>query len=538
MKILFKIISFKSLIILVYLISVNRISYAQVQTAHRNAEQKFSSVLQIIDYAYVDTVNTNKLTEKAIIAMLKELDPHSAYLSKQEVKESNEQLQGSFEGIGIQFYIIKDTINVISAISGGPSEKLGIMAYDKIVKIDGKDAIGDKIDNNFVVKKLRGDKGTKVNISIYRKGYKDLIEYTITRDKIPINSIDATFMATSDIGYIRLDRFGQTSIQEFHEAMKKLDTEGMKNLILDLRGNGGGYLNTAIELSDEFLDTEKLIVYTEGIHSSMQKYNSTSKGTFEKGKLIVLIDEGSASASEIVSGAVQDWDRALLIGRRSFGKGLVQRPYDLSDGSVMRLTTARYHTPTGRCIQKPYNNGADVYYKDLMNRYKNGELIHSDSIHFPDSLKYYTHAKRLVYGGGGIMPDIFIPLDTSKISDYYTKLYSKGLFYQYSLILTNKYSDEYKIQYPNFETFDKKFVIDKDFLEKFCAYAEKEGVKKDEKGFELSKEYIINQIKALIVRNIFDLNSAFRVSLSIDKTYKKAIEMMKDNTFKKYKIQY
>jgi len=510
--------------------------YAQVD--HKSTDQKFTSLLQIIDFAYVDTVNEEKLTEKAIVAVLKELDPHSVYLSKKEIKEANEPLQGNFEGIGVQFNLFKDTILVLSAIPGGPSEKLGVMAGDRIVKINGEDATGSKITNDYVLKKLRGDKGTKVNVSIYRKGKKELLEFSITRDKIPINSIDATFMASSDIGYIRLNRFGQTTMQEFHESMKTLTAAGMKNLILDLRDNGGGYLNTAIDLADEFLSNEKLIVYTEGIHSPKQSYNATVKGGFEKGKLIILINEGSASASEIVSGAVQDWDRALIIGRRSFGKGLVQRPYELPDGSVIRLTTARYHTPTGRWIQKPYDEGSDKYYKDLTNRYKNGEFIHSDSIHFPDSLKYYTPAKRLVYGGGGIMPDLFIPLDTTKISDYYSKLYNKGLYNQFTLSMMDKNRSNYKTKYPTFETFKKNFVIDDDFLNRFCEYATKEGVKKDDKGFELSKELISNQLKVLMARNMFDWNAAIQISVEHDDTYNKAIEVMKDNTFKKYKIQY
>jgi len=514
------------------------ISVAIAQVDHKSTDQKFTSALQIIDYAYVDTVNEAKLTEKAITAMLKDLDPHSVYLSKSEVKEANEPLQGNFEGIGVQFNLFKDTILVVSAVPGGPSEKLGIMAGDKIVKINGEDATGSKITNDYVLKKLRGDKGTKVDVSIFRKGKKDLLDFTITRDKIPITSIDATFMASPEIGYIRLNRFGQTTMQEFHTSMKTLFDKGMKSLILDLRGNGGGYLNTAIDLADEFLEAEKLIVYTEGIHSPMQKYDATSKGSFEKGKLVVLIDEGSASASEIVSGALQDWDRGLIIGRRSFGKGLVQRPYELTDGSVIRLTTARYHTPTGRCIQKPYDEGAEKYFKDLTNRYKNGELEHADSIHFPDSLKYYTPGKRLVYGGGGIMPDLFIPYDTSKISDYYTKLYSKGLFNQYTLYLMDKGRDGYKKKYPTFEIFDSKFVIDNDFLNSFTDYAEKEGVKKDEKGLELSKSYITNQLKALMARNIFDINALFQVSVENDETYKKAVDVLKDGSFDKYKIKY
>jgi carboxyl-terminal processing protease len=493
-------------------------------------------------------------------------------MTAEETKESNEPLQGNFDGIGVQFNIIKDTIMVVTPTPGGPSEKLGIMPGDKIVKINGEDATGSKINNNYVVKHLRGTKGTTVNISIKRRGKKELLDYTITRDKIPINSIDATFMASSDIGYIKLNRFGATTIGEFEQSMNNLKAAGMKNLILDLRGNGGGYLNTAIDLADEFLGKDKLIVYTQGNNSTQQKSFATEKGDFQKGKLIILIDEGSASASEIVSGAVQDWDRGLIMGRRSFGKGLVQRPFPLPDGSVIRLTTARYYTPTGRCIQKPYNEGTDKYYKDLTDRYKHGESFHSDSIHFPDSLKYYTPQKRLVYGGGGIMPDIFIPADTSMISDYYVDIQRKGLMYLFSLQLLDRSRDSLMVKYKNADSFVKNFVVDSVFLNKFIAYVDKElkeekknkvtdtlnknlndspnviykkeidssAVKAKEKKrreeINLSKEYIINQLKANIGRSLFDINTYFIITANIDEVYKKAIEAMNDKTFKQYKI--
>lgn len=436
--------------------------------------KKLTSALQIIDLFYVDTVNNNKLIESGLDAMLKELDPHSVYLSKEELKEANEPLQGNFEGIGVQFSIIKDTIMVVSPTPGGPSEKLGIMPGDKIVKIDGEDATGKKINNNYVVKHLRGPKDTKVNVSIKRSRNKELIDYTITRDKIPVNSVDAAYMATPDIGCIKLKSFGATSMEEFHESAKKLKEQGMKSLILDLRSNSGGYLNTAIDLADQFLGKDKLVVYTIGNMSIRQESYATSAGDFEKGKLVVLVDEGSASASEIVSGAVQDWDRGLIIGRRTFGKGLVQRPFDLPDGSSVRLTTAHYYTPTGRCIQKPYNEGVDKYFKNLENRYKKGEYFHADSIHFPDSLKYYTPKKRLVYGGGGIMPDIFIPFDTSKYSDYYYTLRRKNLIYSFSLQYLDKKRDSLKNIYPDADSFIKNFIVDNNFLDKFISYADNE----------------------------------------------------------------
>jgi carboxyl-terminal processing protease len=569
-------IPFINKIILCFLVAFLTIpSLSIAQKPKNNFEEdskKLASALQIIDLFYVDTANNNKLVETAIINMLKELDPHSVYMTAEETKESNEPLQGNFDGIGVQFNIIKDTIMVVTPTPGGPSEKLGIMPGDKIVKINGEDATGSKINNNYVVKHLRGTKGTTVNISIKRRGKKELLDYTITRDKIPINSIDATFMASSDIGYIKLNRFGATTIGEFEQSMNNLKAAGMKNLILDLRGNGGGYLNTAIDLADEFLGKDKLIVYTQGNNSTQQKSFATEKGDFQKGKLIILIDEGSASASEIVSGAVQDWDRGLIMGRRSFGKGLVQRPFPLPDGSVIRLTTARYYTPTGRCIQKPYNEGTDKYYKDLTDRYKHGESFHSDSIHFPDSLKYYTPQKRLVYGGGGIMPDIFIPADTSMISDYYVDIQRKGLMYLFSLQLLDRSRDSLMVKYKNADSFVKNFVVDSVFLNKFIAYVDKElkeekknkvtdtlnknlndspnviykkeidssAVKAKEKKrreeINLSKEYIINQLKANIGRSLFDINTYFIITANIDEVYKKAIEAMNDKTFKQYKI--
>jgi len=355
------------------------------------------------------------LTEKAIVQTLRELDPHSAYIPKKQVEKSNETLVGSFEGVGLTFQLFKDTILVIAPIPGGPSDKVGIMAGDKIVTVDSVDAFGKDITNSWVMDHLRGEKRTHVVVGIYRRGNNELIEYEIIRDKIPINSLDAAFMLDGNTGYIKLNRFAKQSLTEFNDAITSLKQQGLKNLIFDLRGNSGGYLGTAMDITDEFLEQNKLIVYTQGTHQERQELNATSKGEFEEGKLVVLINEGSASASEIVSGAVQDWDRGVLIGRRSFGKGLVQRQFKLPDGSVVRLTVARYYTPSGRCIQKPYDNGVEEYYKDFGNRMENGETFHADSIHFPDSLKYQTNSGRTVYGGGGVMSDIFMPLDTVRL---------------------------------------------------------------------------------------------------------------------------
>ncbi len=499
---------------------------------------KFSEALQIINLSYVDTVNENKLVETAIKKMLEDLDPHSVYISAAELKAANEPLEGNFEGVGIQFQIMKDTIEVVATIAGGPSEKVGVMPGDKIVMIDKENATGKKITNDYVLKKLRGKKNTKVNIMIYRRGVKEILDFTITRDVIPLKSIDATFMATDNIGYIKLDRFAQSSMKEFYQSISDLKKKGMKNLILDLRGNSGGYLNTAIDLADEFLPKGKLIVYTEGVHSPRVNYNDKYKGNFEDGKLVVLIDEGSASASEIVAGAIQDWDRGLIIGRLSFGKGLVQRPYDLPDGSVIRLTTARYHTPTGRCIQRPYVDGVDKYYEDLENRFSKGELYTADSIHFPDSLKYYTSKKRVVYGGGGIMPDIFIPIDTTEITNYYSSLIRKGILIQFSLQYVDDHRKKLKEQYTDLNFYVKNYIVEEDIVNQLVEYAIKEGLKKDDKAIETSNKLIKRELKGLIARNLWDTGAYIQIFMQSDKAYVKAIEAINDpNTFKQNKIQ-
>jgi len=526
-----------TLITLIFCLSAFHVSAQRYDP--KTSDQKLSAALQIIRMAYVDTVNEEKLTETAIISMLKDLDPHSVYMSKEEIQRANEPLIGNFDGIGVQFNIIKDTIVVITPTPNGPSEKVGILSGDKIVKIDNQDAVGKIVTNEYVVKRLRGLKGTSVKVGIYRRGKSGLLDYTIVRDKIPINSVDAAYMATPEIGYIKVNKFAQNTMDEFHDAMAKLKKEGMESLILDLRDNSGGYLNTAIDLADEFLPDGKLEVYTEGHSSPKQVSLATSKGGFEKGKLVVLINEGSASASEIVTGAVQDWDRALIIGRRSFGKGLVQRPYDLPDGSVIRLTTAHYFTPTGRCVQKPYNEGTEKYFKDLQNRYKHGELMNPDSIKFPDSLKFYTPHKRVVYGGGGIMPDIFIPLDTTRISTYYTDLLRKNIVNNFILDYLYQNRDKLKKQYPDVVAFKKGFQIDNEFMNKFFEYADKEGVKKDEAGYKLSEDYIKNFIKAWIARNLWDFEAYFVIINDEDEVFQKALKSIQDkDMFKVNKIDY
>jgi carboxyl-terminal processing protease len=499
--------------------------------------KKMATAMQIIRFAYVDSIDEPELIENAIIETLRELDPHSAYISKEDIDKANEPLVGNFEGIGVSFQLFKDTILVIAPVPGGPSDKLGILSGDKIVKINGEDATGPKIDNNYVFEKLRGKKGTVVDVSIYRKGRKELIEYSITRDKIPINSIDATFMADPETGYIKLNRFSRTSLDEFHESLQKLKDQGMKNLILDLRGNTGGYLDIAVQLSDEFLNTGKLIVYTKGLKSPLQEFKATSKGEFEEGKLIVMINEGSASASEIVSGAVQDWDRGIIVGRRSFGKGLVQRPFRLPDGSVIRLTTARYYTPTGRCIQKPYEDGTEDYLRDLRKRLEHGEFVNADSIHFPDSLKYYTSKNRLVYGGGGIMPDVFTPWDSTRISDYYSDLIRKGVLNSFTLTYVENNRKKIEKEYPTFKSFNENFSIDEKFMDKFFKYAEKEGIELDKEGYIDSETFITHQLKALIARNLWDMNAYFEVFTEVDDGYLNAVEIISnDELFEELQI--
>lgn len=503
----------------------------------RATVQKFAAMLEIINYYYVDTTNSAELTEDAIVAMLKELDPHSMYLSKEDVKKANEPLQGNFEGVGIQFQLFHDTILVVAAVPGGPSDKLGILAGDKIITIDGEDATGKKVSNNYVMERLRGPKNSKVTVGIKRKGRRDLIEYTIVRDKIPLNSVDASFMVGDTIGYIKLTRFARTSLAEVKQALQALRKSGMKDLILDLRNNSGGYLDVAIDLSDEFLDHDKLIVYTQGMRSPRTDFKSTYRGSFKQGRIIVMVNEGSASASEIVAGAVQDWDRGLILGRRSFGKGLVQRPFNLPDSSVVRLTTARYYTPSGRCIQKPYEDGTEDYYADLTNRFKHGEFVSADSIKFPDSIKYYTPSKRIVYGGGGIMPDVFIPIDTAANSKYYTDIWRKGLLNEYTIDYLDKHRAELSRKYPILAAYKAGFIITDEIFEDFIIFAENKEVPRDEEGIARSGVEIRTILKGLIARNMFDVSAYFEMISPIDRELMQAIKSIQDDAlFRKLSI--
>ena len=483
---------------------------------------KLPEIFRYVQKNYVDTIGYNKLEEKAINGFLEKLDPHSIYITSEEFHAANDPLLGSFEGIGVQFRIENDTVAVIIPVSGGPSEKLGIRAGDRIVKVDGKKIAGIKISTTDVMRKLKGPKGTKVTVSIFRRGIPGLVDYTITRDVIPTYSVDVSYLAAPGIGYIRVNNFSATTHEEVHAALEKLIGQGMKKLMLDLRGNGGGYLKAAIDVADEFLPKDKLIVYTQGAHHAKEVAVATSAGLFENGEVIVMIDEGTASAAEIVTGAMQDHDRGTVIGRRSFGKGLVQEQMDFKDGSAIRLTVARYYTPTGRCIQKPYKDGIDVYNEEFFHRMKNGELEHPDSIKFPDSLKYKTPKGKIVYGGGGIMPDIFVPLERDSALIYYNLCINKGIVYQFAF----DYTDANRQQFNRFKKasqFDQEFAISDEVYNRFIKYAESKGVKHTGKDLAKSDRYNKTMLKAYIGRNLLDNPGFYPILNSIDPAYNRAI---------------
>lgn len=491
---------------------------------------KYQRLMSLVDAFYVDTVNLQKLTEDAVIKVLADLDPHSVYISKEEVDEMNEPLEGGFFGIGIQFMILRDTLSVVSIVSGGPSEKVGLLAGDKIITVDKENIAGVKLSNTDVRKKLKGPKGTSVEIGILRKG--DKMDFKIIRDKIPIYSIDASYMLDKTTGYIKISRFAATTIEEFEAAVKKLQALGMKDMVLDLQGNGGGYMGAAIGISDNFLENKKMIVYTNGISSGRREEYSTAAGLFKEGRVVVLIDENSASASEIVSGAVQDWDRGLIVGRRSFGKGLVQRQYPLTDGSMIRLVISRYYTPSGRCIQKPYK---DVNYRgELLERFESGELLNADSISVNDTVKYYTKSKkRVVYGGGGIIPDIFVPMDTTVKYLYFNRLIAKNVFGEYLTNYIDKNREQLKKKYPKFEDFKKDFVITDAMINEIVKAGTKAGVEKDEKLLKPVIPAMKLQLKSLIARDLWDMNEMYQILNEEDKILKKGLQTLKDGTYNK-----
>jgi len=485
--------------------------------------EKLREVLSLVQNEYVDKGKTDVVVEDAINHILGKLDPHSAYIPAREKVEANEDLKGNFEGIGIEFSIFHDTLVVLAAIRGGPSEAVGLRPGDKIVKVDGKSIANVKLTNSDVQKYLKGPKGTEVKVEVLRKREKSPLAFTIIRDRVPQTSVDASYMIDQEIGYIKVSRFSQTTYQEFKQALSVLKKDGMKKLVLDLQGNPGGYMDQAIDVADEFLPKGEKIVFTNG---QEKKYNedaiATDKGDFEHGDLIVLVNEGSASASEIVSGALQDNDRALVVGRRSYGKGLVQRPFDLNDGSEVRLTISRYYTPSGRSIQKPYED-LDAYDKDIIKRYKHGEFFHADSIHFNDSLKYHTLNGRTVYGGGGIMPDYFVPLDTTNSSKYFNELSVANVIREFAF----NYAEENKprLEKMGYENFRKKFNVDDAILSQLVALGQSEKVKPDLK--DLARNKIVFQIylKAEIARRVWGNPTSYPISNETNEVLQQAIKM-------------
>jgi len=502
------------------------VSSASAQFFNENS-LKLIRALDYINAMYVDTVNQKQLVEAAIRGMLEELDPHSTYMTTEQVKELNESMQGNFEGIGVSFNILNDTIFIVNVIPGGPSQKVGVQPGDKIIRIDGKNVAGQKITNKEVMSKLRGNKGTRVTISVLRRGVNELLDFTIVRDKIPLNSVDAAYMITNETGYIKLDRFSQTTGSEFQRALSNLLAQKAKNLIIDLTDNGGGVLDEAVMLADHFLEKDRLIVYTKGAHTPRQEYRATAAGLFEKGKVIVLINENSASASEIFAGAIQDWDRGVIVGRRSFGKGLVQRPVIFPDGSMIRLTIAHYYTPTGRDIQKPYKKGeTEEYEKDILNRYKSGELTSKDSIHFSDSLRYFTLVnKRTVYGGGGIMPDVFVPLDTTKVTKLYRDAFRTGSFNRFVLNYVDVNRKNITTQYPSFAEYKQNFTADS-LYPQLIDFLRKEKIEIQDQDIENSKTTLCRLIKAFIARDIWDSNEFYQIYNEDDPIIREALKVL------------
>jgi carboxyl-terminal processing protease len=491
---------------------------------------KMERTLQLINGLYVDDVDTKQLTEAAIRGMLKELDPHSSYLDEEEVRAMNEPLQGNFDGIGISFNMLTDTLYVMEVISGGPSQKVGIMPGDKIIYVNDTLIAGVKMNNQDVIKRLRGPKGTVANVKVLRRGVPELMHFRIVRDKIPITSIDASYMVTGDIGYIRLSRFGVTSAREFRQAEKALRSQGMKHLIFDLTDNGGGILQTANDIANEFLGEGKLIVYTEGKNQPRFTMEATGTDNFEGGNLVVLVNGNSASASEILAGALQDWDRGVVVGRRTFGKGLVQRQLPLTDGTMIRLTVARYYTPTGRSIQKPYEMGnTEDYNRDIINRYHHGEMFVADSIHFPDSLKYTTLVnKRTVYGGGGIMPDYFVPIDTTSGTMFHANLNAKGVINRLAVAEVDVRRNELGLTYPDVSSFINDFNVTEEMIGRLKQVAGEESVEWDEAQFATSRRLILLQLKALMARDLYDTSAFFRIINEENEIFREGLKIISD----------
>ena len=541
--------SIKNILFIAVVLSTN---LSMAQQNEKETTLKFEEVFGYLDAYYLEDFDGPKITDAAIVAMLKELDPHTYLIPKEDVRQSNSQINGSFVGVGIRFEIRDDTLTVVNTIEGGPCEKVGVKAGDKIIKVDGENIAGIGLKTSDVRKYLMGDKGTIVELGIKRRGENDLLSFDVKRDKIPLHSIPSYYMATPKTGYIKVTSFSRTTPNELVHAINVLKDQGMKNLILDLQGNGGGLLSTAKFMADMFLDDDKMIVYAKGRSYKRENYIADNKdyrgnyymgekkGVFEKGKLVVLTNENSASASEIVSGALQDWDRALIVGRRTFGKGLVQRPYRLSDGSMLRVTVARYYTPSGRFIQKPYDKGVDAYYKAKADAFTNGEYMHRDSIKLPDSLKTKTLLLgRTVYGGGGIMPDIFVPLDTMELSDMYRQLNRKGIINDYAFNFVDKQRDELKNKYPSFKDYKNDEVTTKSFMDDFFEFAKKEGVEYNEDDYKTSEKLIKTLLKARIASNLWGFDKYYQIyNENENEIYIKALELIEGKYIDKLKLDY
>lgn len=484
---------------------------------------KLSTIIDLISNAYVDSVDINKIEDDAIPVLLKSLDPHSTYIPATDMQEVTEEMQGNFGGIGVQFSIHNDTVQVVDVVSGGPSSKLGILPGDRIVMVNDSSIAGNGVKNEDVLKLLRGEKGSKVNVGIKRKGIKDVMRFDITRGDIPLISVDVSYMINDTTGYVKISRFAEKTYAEFMQEMSNMDESGAKQVIIDLRGNPGGYLMAVVNMVNEFLAQGDMIVYTEGHSQPRKNYTATGKARWSGKRIFVMMDEYSASASEIFAGAMQDNDKAVIVGRRSFGKGLVQEQIPFTDGSALRLTVARYYTPSGRCIQKPYDEGSDEYYHDIMNRAVHGEFQDADSIHFADSLRYETKGGRIVYGGGGIMPDYFVPLDTTGYSDYYSKISQQALVYNFAL----DYADTHRADLKNMKTASEyiKYLKGKNILEQFIAFAEKKGIKRNAEGLRISGKIIETQLMAYIARNIIGDKGFYPIIQQIDTTLLKAIQL-------------
>ena len=510
----------------------------QVEQPRRfNALNKINLVAAAVSRLYVDVIDEDTIAEKTIAAMLKQLDPHSTYLPPHEAQQTLETLSGKFDGIGIQINMLEDTLFVVQTVVGGPSEQAGILPGDRIISVDDSIVAGVKLAVNDIITMLRGKRGSKVSIGIMRRGVAEPIYFTITRDKIPVNSIDATYMLDDTTGYIRLSRFAESSAEEMGKAVKSLRKEGMRNLILDLQGNGGGYLNVAVKIADMFLDKDQLIVYTEGRNVRRAQEIATGNTLLPDERVVVMVDELSASASEILAGALQDWDRAVIVGRRTFGKGLVQRPITMPDKSLLRLTVARYHTPTGRCIQRPYVKGEnEAYDQDLNERLAHGELLHADSIHFTDSLQYKTlRIGRTVYGGGGIMPDVFVGLDTARYTAYHRQLLRRGILNRSIYTYLDNHRREIISKYRKVSKFIDQYEIDDQLWATLDTLATETGIKpKDDAEKEASRPLIALQLKALLARDLYNSTSTYYMIYNpTNPIYRKAMEIICSDKYNK-----